>query len=324
MQRALLAQLVGSSPVFLAVAERVAVLSRCDVSVLIHGETGTGKEVVARAIHYSSGRADRPFIPVNCGALPLELVENELFGHERSAFTGATSSTPGLVEEAEGGTLFLDEIDSLPMLAQVKLLRFLQDRQYRRLGSARPRQADVRILSATNVDPEQAVQTGRLRQDLYYRVNVVSIAMPPLRERPEDIPLLARHFLERYSRELGKRVAGLSDAAIQRLCEEIWPGNVRQLEHAVQRAVLVTADGAPVEADAFELRSRSSSGLGFKQQKARAIEEFERRILNQALAQHQGNITRAAAAVQQHRRAFFRLVRKHRIDPARFREQRSP
>jgi transcriptional regulator with PAS, ATPase and Fis domain len=190
---------LGEPRIFQAEVRKIPLITRCDNHVLITGETGTGKEMFARAIHYLSPRSDKPFVPVNCGAIPVELVENELFGHERGAFTGANTAHAGLVEEAEGGTLFLDEIDSLPLLAQVKLLRFLQDKEFRRLGSSKPRHADIRTIVASNAVLEDSVQNGRLRQDLYYRLNVVSITLPSLRERTEDIPCLVDHFIRKHS-----------------------------------------------------------------------------------------------------------------------------
>jgi len=195
--------------------EKIPQIAQCDANVLISGETGTGKELYARAIHYCSSRAGRPFMPVNCGAIPGELVENELFGHERGAFTSAVTLQTGLVEEANGGTLFLDEVDCLSMFAQVKLLRFLQEKEYRPLGSTRMREANVRVIAASNVNLEEAVGNGKARQDLFYRLNIIALTLPPLRERLEDIPLLARHFLEKYSREMNKEAPDLQSDALQ-------------------------------------------------------------------------------------------------------------
>src|SRR5215813_11685330 len=196
-----LKQLLGQNSGFRLQVEKIPLIAACDANVLIEGETGTGKELYARAIHYCSPRAARPFVPVNCGAIPVELIENELFGHQRGAFTGATSLQKGLIEEATGGTLFLDEIDCLPALAQVKLLRFLQEKEYRPLGSTKLRRADVRIIAASNVNLEEALASGKLRQDLYYRLNILSLTLAPLRERRDDIPLLARHFARKYTSE---------------------------------------------------------------------------------------------------------------------------
>jgi len=218
-----LSQLIGKNPSFVAQVEKIQTIADCEANVLITGETGTGKELYARGIHYCSARAGRPFMPVNCGAIPIELVENELFGHERGAFTSAASLQTGLIAEANGGTLFLDEIDCLPTMAQVKLLRFLQDKEYRPLGSARTRQANVRIIAASNLDLAEAVGNGRVRQDLFYRLNVISLALPPLRERPEDIPLLASHFLDKYLTQFNRRTIALSPEALNALMVYRWP-----------------------------------------------------------------------------------------------------
>ncbi len=202
--------LVGQAQSFLAEIRKIPLLASCDSRVLILGETGTGKELFARAIHYLSPRMRHPFVPVNCGAIPAELVENELFGHIKGAFTSATTSMLGLIPEAEGGTLFHDEIDCLPLLAQTKLLRFLQEGEYRPLGLARSRRADVRVIAASNINLEDAVKQGKLRQDLYYRLNIVSLNLPPLRQRREDIPLLADHFLNEFAHEFNRSISGLS------------------------------------------------------------------------------------------------------------------
>ena len=234
-----LQQLIGKSEVFLAEMEKISLLAKSNVSVLISGETGTGKEMVARSIHYLSQRASKPFVPLNCGAIPVDLVENELFGHERGAFTSASGSTTGLIQEADKGTLFLDEVDSLPLLAQVKLLRFLQHKEYRPLGSTKTLKGDVRIIAASNADLEEAVASGKVRQDLYYRLNVIPITMPPLRERPEDIPLLAEHFLAKYAVKFDSPTSSFSMEAMRKLMLYSWPGNVRELEHFVERAVVL-------------------------------------------------------------------------------------
>jgi DNA-binding NtrC family response regulator len=307
--------LVGESPVFLSEVNKIPLLARCNASVLISGETGTGKEVCARAIHYLSPRAGKPFIPVNCGAIPAELVENELFGHESGAFTGAKTSQVGLIQEADGGTLFLDEIDCLPLLSQVKLLRFLQEKEYRPLGSAKTCKTDVRVIAATNSDAEEAVNAGKLRRDLYYRLNVIPLVLPPLRERREDIPLLARHFLARYSVEFDKQAAGFSPEAIQLLISYDWPGNVRELEHVVVRAVVLCTQALIRSAD-IALPPRASAALqeSFQGAKSRIIAEFEKSYIERALLMSHGNISKAARAAKKSRRAFWELIRKHRID----------
>jgi two-component system, NtrC family, response regulator GlrR len=315
-----LKQLIGESPSFLAEVQKFPIVARCDASVLITGETGTGKEVCARAIHYLSPRAGKPFVPVNCGAIPLELVENELFGHERGAYTGASSAQPGLVQEAAGGTLFLDEIDSLPLPAQVKLLRFLQEKEYRPLGSTRVCKADVRVIAASNGDFEAAVKEGKLRRDLYYRLNVMPLMLPPLRERPEDIGLLARHFLNKYAAEFNNDVKNLSPAALRRLQLYEWPGNVRELEHAVERAVMLcerdTIQAAEIMIPTSDVPSLPES---FREAKARLVARFEKEYIQKLLLSHQGNITKAAETACKDRRAFWQLIRKHHIDVKSFR-----
>src|SRR5260221_1421706 len=240
--------IIGESPVFVTLLKQIASIAKHAVSVLILGETGTGKEVFARAIHYCSPRSDRPFIPINCGAIPVDLLENEFFGHESGAFTSANSSRRGVIREADGGTLFLDEVDCLPPLAQVKLLRFLQDGQFRPLGSGSICTADVRVIAASNVDFTEAVESGRFRKDLYYRLNVLALKLPPLRHREDDIVLLARHFLAKYTDKFRARARGFSPEALQKLVYHTWPGNVRELENVIQRAV-VMADHAVLQAD---------------------------------------------------------------------------
>ena len=310
-----LRQLVGKSPIFLAEIEKIPAIGRCDASVLISGESGTGKELFARAIHYLSPRADKPFIPASCGAIPLELVENELFGHIQGAFTGASSSQSGLIQEAQGGTLFLDEIDCLPLLAQVKFLRFLQEKEYKQLGSAKVHHADVRVIAATNIELENVANGGRFRRDLYYRLNIISLILPPLRERKEDIPLLARHFIEKYALELNKQVEDITGEAVQKLMTYDWPGNVRELENMIERAVIFSKQ-VVIEREDISLSRQETKGAqeSFKTAKARAIEQFERKYIQDLLLAHGGNISRAAEAVHKNRRAFWELIRKYKID----------
>jgi DNA-binding NtrC family response regulator len=307
--------LIGESPAFLKEVGKIPLLAKCGASILISGETGTGKEVCARAIHYLGPRASKPFIPVNCGAIPAELVENELFGHERGAYTGAKDSQVGLIQEADGGTLFLDEVDCLPLLAQVKLLRFLQEKEYRPLGSTKTCRADVRVTSATNRGPEEAVEAGKLRQDLYYRLNVIPLVMPPLRERREDIPLLARHFLAKYAAEFDRNVTDFTEETIRRLVSYDWPGNVRELEHVVVRAVVLCTQTSIRDEDIFlPMRDAAASQESFQGAKNRIIAEFEKSYVERALLMSHGNISRAARAAKKSRRAFWELIRKHHID----------
>jgi DNA-binding NtrC family response regulator len=314
--------LIGDSPAFLEAIHKVALVARCDASVMISGETGTGKDLFAQGIHQLSPRSSGPFIPVNCGAIPMELAENELFGHERGAYTGASDSRSGLIEEADGGTLFLDEIDCLPLLSQVKLLRFLQEKEYRPLGSAKCRQANVRVVTATNVDVEKAVRNGKLRQDLYYRLNMIPIILPPLRERRDDITLLATHFMDKYATEFKKSANCFSPDALHKLLLYDWPGNVRELEHVVGRAVALSEQHIIREVD-IDLPSTETNAkqVSFQQAKAKIVAQFERTYLQGLLLAHQGNITKAAHAAQKDRGAFWHLLRKHRIDVEQFRHK---
>ncbi len=309
-----LQQLIGGSPELVAAIKQIPKFAACDATVLLNGETVTGKELFARAILYLRPRAANPFIPVNCGAIPAELMENELFGHEPGAFTGAAASTRGLIAEAESGTLFLDEIDSLTLSTQVKLLRFLQDHVYRPLGSRKLFEANIRILAASNTRLEQAVRLGRFRADLFYRINVLSLALPPLRERQQDIPALARHFAAECAREMKTPPKELSPAAIRKLMSYHWPGNVRELQNIIQRATVLGEDNMigplDLELPGLAMRLEASS---FKALKARVIEDFERSYLQQLLAEHDGNITRAARAADKNRRALWELLRKHQI-----------
>jgi two-component system, NtrC family, response regulator GlrR len=310
----LLRQFVGANAVFRSEIDKISVVARSDAAVLITGETGVGKDLVARGLHYLGRRARNAFVPVNCGAIPGELFENELFGHEPGAFTSALVTQTGLIEEADGGTLFLDEIDSLSSAAQVKLLRFLQEKEYRRLGSSKIRRCDVRVIAAMNTCPAAAVKAGRLRSDLYYRLNVVSLSIPPLRERCDDIPRLAAHFLARYSAEMQKHLTGFSPEAIAQLVRYSWPGNVRELEHAVERAVIFAQHSTVGLEDVVLPRETETAGTeSFRELKARTIEQFERRYITGLLAANQGNISIAARAARKNRRAFFQLMRKHGI-----------
>lgn len=313
-----LRRLIGESPTFLDQIEKIPQIAGCDANVIITGETGTGKELYARAIHYCSARAGRPFMPVNCGAIPADLVENELFGHERGAFTGAVTLQTGLVEEANGGTLFLDEIDCLPPFAQVKLLRFLQEKEYRPLGSARMRHADVRVIAATNVNLEEAVGNGKVRQDLFYRLNIISLTLPPLRERLEDIPLLARYFLDKYSTQMNRETPDLLPDALQILMTHEWPGNVRELEHAIERAS-VLCDGSALRGVDLLASQPPTRRQSLQEAKATQIARFEKGYVQGLLRHCHGNISQAARIAQKNRRAFWQLIQKHRIDVNSFR-----
>jgi two-component system, NtrC family, response regulator GlrR len=314
-----LQRMIGESRVFRDVVDKIPRLARCNACVLIAGETGTGKEMCARAIHYLGPRGRQPFVPVNCGAIPGELIENELFGHERGAYTDATRAQPGLIREADGGSLFLDEIDSLPPPAQVKLLRFLQEKEYRPLGSSKSVVADVRIIAATNANLDDAIKEGRLRRDLFYRLNVITIELPPLRDRREDIPSLARHFLRKYAAEFDSPATDFSDWSLRLLLAYDWPGNVRQLENLIARGVAM-ADRELIEPDDLELPNPNATAASAQAPSLReAKAQFERKYIENLLLLHGGNITRAAETARKDRRAFWELMRKHKIDASRFR-----
>lgn len=311
-QRLGIRQLIGQGVVFTKMITDISAMSQTDATVLIVGETGTGKELSARAIHYLSDRSDHPFIPVNCGAIPVDLVENELFGHDRGAYTGASFVQEGVVREAEGGTLFLDEIDAMPLAVQVKFLRFLQEKEYRPLGSAKIRQANVRIIAATNANVEQKLAEGTLRRDLYYRVNTLLLTLPPLRQRPEDISVLARYFLAKYAKEYKKSTLDLAPEALQLLQLYEWPGNVRELEHVIARAVALAAHPILLPAD-LSLPQPERLFESFRVTKARMVAEFEKSYIHRLLLAYDGNIARAAHAAGKHRRAFWELMRKHKL-----------
>jgi Nif-specific regulatory protein len=316
------ANMIGSSTLIRQVYEQVAQVAGTSATALIRGESGTGKELVAHAIHFNSSRTSAPFVKVNCAALPETLFESELFGHERGAFTGAIARKKGRFELAEGGTLFLDEIGDLPLSTQVKLLRVLQSREFERLGGTETLRADVRIVTATNKDMERAVAAGQFREDLYYRLNVFTITMPPLRDRRADIPSLAEYFLSKYSREHGRKIGRISMAALDRLSEYSWPGNVRELENAVERAV-VLCDGFVMEErhlprsvlDREQSRADQGEALGLTQ----AVERLERRMIQEALTLTRGNLSRAARALGITERMLRYKTGKYEIDATLFR-----
>jgi two-component system response regulator GlrR len=307
-----LKHIIGESAAFLDKVRCVPRFARCDATVLISGESGTGKELFARAIHYLSPRTNRPFVPVNCGALPENLVESEIFGHKRGAFTGATSDQAGLIREAEGGTLFLDEIDCLTPQAQVKLLRFLQDGEYRPVGSQQVLYANIRVVAATNADFSQIVREGRFREDLFYRLNVLTLTLPPLRERAGDIVLLIHDFLEKQAAITETPPKNLSLAAFNRLLGHSWPGNLRELQNVLTRAIILS-DRDSIEPSDLNLPEEESAAedQSFQTMKSRVVWRFEHDFLAAALHAHQGNITRAAYAAKKNRRAFWELLRKH-------------
>lgn len=315
---------IGNASAFAREVDKLPTFAACDAGVLVHGETGTGKELFAQAIHYLSPRASRPWVAVNCGAIPTDLVENELFGHVRGAYTTASTSRDGLVQEADGGTLFLDDVDCLPLAAQAKLLRFLQEREYRAVGSNTLRHADVRVIAASNHQLAAMAARGEFRLDLYFRLNVLPLTLPPLRERSEDIAALAQHFVGRFAREFGRPVAGLAPTALRRLLAHRWPGNVRELQHVIERAVLLARGTSLTDAD-IDVGAPAPRDLAcesLRAAKAKLIEDFERSFIERLLSEHGGNVTHAADAAGKNRRSFFELIRRYRIEPAQFRPQR--
>ncbi len=308
---------LGESPAFLRVLAQLPKIANTDATVLLTGETGTGKEVIARTLHYQSPRHGQPFIPVNCGALPDHLLENELFGHSKGAFTDASSAAKGLLAEAEGGTLFLDEVDALSAAAQVKLLRVLQTREYRPLGSTKSTLANVRIIAATNADLRTQVHAGLFRADLYYRLHLLSVQLPPLRERCPDIPLLARHFLQQYGQLHGRAALRLTPSAIRKLMTYPWPGNVRELEGVIQRSVILLSTSV-VDAEDLDLPTAAvqivSGARHLRAAKSQVIEQFEQSYLTDLLTAHSGNVTQAAKQAGKDRRTLQRLLRRHGLD----------
>jgi len=310
-----LRKLIGSNTAFLDVVKKIPLIARCDANVLIAGETGTGKEIYARSIHYLSRRAAKPFVAVSCGAIPSDLFENELFGHERGAFTGAMTRQAGLIQEAEGGSLFLDDIDCSPLGAQMNVLRFLQEKEFRPLGSARAQYSDTRIIASTNTDLSKAVSQNIFRRDLYHRLSVISIALPSLRSRPEDIPLLARHFIEKYRNEFNSTAQDISPGALQMLRGYDWPGNVRELENVIERAVAFSANKLiDVKDICLPEGEACLEEKAFKEAKYQAVTQFEKKYIQELLSTHKGNISQSAKAAQKDRRALWELIRKHKID----------
>jgi Nif-specific regulatory protein len=312
--------LLGTSAGMRDVLERVGQVARADATVLIRGESGTGKELIAHAIHHASLRARRAFVKVSCAALPESLIESELFGYERGAFTGAGVRKKGRFELAEGGTLFLDEIGELPLGMQVKLLRVLQEREFERLGGVETVKANVRLVTATNRDLEQALASGALREDLFYRLNVFSIFVPPLRQRKADIPLLADHFLLKLAREHRKAVRRISTAAIDALASYHWPGNVREMEHAIGHAVLV-CDGGVIHPHHLPptLQTADASDTAGHVPLEKAVATYEKDLIQDALKSARGNRARAARLLGLTERIIGYKVRKHQIDWRRFR-----
>jgi Nif-specific regulatory protein len=312
--------IIGSGGAMRGVCEQIAQVAGMNTTVLVRGESGTGKELIAHALHYTSPRAKGPFIRVSCAALPDTLIESELFGHERGAFTGAHARKKGRFELAEGGTLFLDEVGELNLTTQVKLLRVLQAREFERVGGTETLRANVRLVAATNTDLEQAITAGAFRDDLYYRLNVFTIFVPPLRERKPDVLLLADHFVEKYAREHGKSIRRISTPCIDMLMSYHWPGNVRELENTIERAVVV-CDGSVIHAHHLPptLQTAEATGTGSARPFLAAVAAYEKDLILDALKTARGNRAKAARLLETTERIVRYKIRKYGIDPARFR-----
>lgn len=325
--------LVGHSTSFQKILAIIQNSARCDVPVLIEGETGTGKEMVARAIHFLGTRQDFPFIPVNCGAIPDNLIENELFGHEKGAYTDAKQSYSGLIVQAEGGTLFLDEIEALSAKGQVTLLRFIEDHMIKPLGAKCSKTVNVRIIAASNKPLSDLVEQQKFRQDLLFRLNLISVSLPPLRERTKDIEQLVEFFLQKYRSKYHQPEKCITPEVIQRLLEYAWPGNIRELDNFIHRAFILSADAWISQVEGLETHEdlshqeiyfnrecRQNYDESFSEAKAKAINVFEARYLTRLIMDANGNVSQAAAAAQKERRALGKLLKKHQIDPAQYRK----
>lgn len=314
--------LIGESDGIKKVCSLIERVAESDSTILILGESGTGKELVARTIHYNSLRKNKPLIPINCGAIPETLLESELFGHEKGAFTGASSTRIGRFELADGGTIFLDEIGEMSPTLQVKLLRVLQQREFERVGGTKTIKVDVRIIAATNIDLEKAIQVGKFREDLYYRINVIPIVIPPLRERTEDIPILMEYFLNHFNRSKKKSIQGFSPEAMNLLLSYRWPGNIRELENLIERLVILRGEGmiSPEDlpdkimvsrgGDGIRYYALPESGINLRD----AVEEFENNLIVQALQKAQGVKNRAAQLLSLNRTTLVEKLKKKKLD----------
>lgn len=315
-------RILGKSRSIQLLHNSISQIATCDVSLIITGESGVGKELVARAVHYASERSGKPFIPVNCGAIPDNLFENELFGHVKGAFTDASLIQNGLVKEAEGGTLFLDEVGTLSSYNQVKLLRLLQEREYRPLGESKSRKADLRIIAATNEDLLYSTNKGRFREDLFYRLNIVSIHIPPLREREGDIAILIDHFINIYTRQYKLSPKKITEEAISLLSSYPWPGNIRELENKIQQLVVMVPSniiGAnDLNLPLFEAVNEGNGHKIFSEAKKEVVDLFEKQYLAKLLADYGGNVANSARRAGKSRTSMWNLLKKHNISPKEF------
>jgi two-component system response regulator GlrR len=315
-------QILGQSPAVQKIRDEIRKIAACDVNVLITGESGTGKELAARAIHYLGRRSGKPFIPVNCGAIPENLFENELFGHVRGAFTDASCSQKGLVREAENGTLFLDEISAISPFIQVKLLRLIQEKEFKPLGDSLPIHVNIKIIAATNKDLEKMIQCETFREDLYYRLNIVELKIPPLRERSQDIALLADHFVSKYCHEYSKPRIRFTQKALASLTNYDWPGNIRELENVIQQLIVV-ADAPLITREKLEscylhAHWHKKEIVAFKTIKKEMVDHFEIDYLRNLMKENLGNVASAARTAGKSRTALWNLLKKHAIRPLNF------
>lgn len=317
---------IGKSKKMQEIYRVIAKVSGTDTTVLINGQSGTGKELIARAIHFNSPRREKQFVPVDCAVLSENLLESELFGHVKGSFTGAITNKPGLFEVADGGTVFLDEVGNISLSIQAKLLRVLQEREFTPVGGTRVKRVDIRLIAATNKDLEKMIQKETFRDDLFYRLSIVPINLPPLKERQEDILLLAAHFLKKYSEEMGKTIKGFSPDAMEKLLKHSWPGNVRELENLIERTVVMMEDEMvrpehlalpglqePEKTDDYVPMTSEELKEMKKQIREKAVEEVEKAFIVSALERHSGNITRASEEVGMLRQNFQALMRKYNI-----------
>ncbi len=316
-ERYTFSNIIANSPRMKSVLSLVARVAATDSTVYVHGESGTGKEVVAKALHFASSRKDRVFTAINCAAIPEALLESELFGYEKGAFTGAIRSSRGLFAQTDGGTLLLDEIGDMPLSLQAKLLRVLQDQQFYPLGSEKPCEVDVRLIVATNKDLEEEVKNGSFREDLYYRIHVIPVYVPPLRERKEDIIPLAEHFLKKASEKMNKDIKGFMPMALQKLMLYDWPGNVRELENAVEYAVVTSRMDLITEECILPRKEKASlSPKSYREAK----EDFEREYVSWVLEMAKGNVSKAASLAGKYRADFYTLLKKYDLKPETFKK----
>lgn len=309
--------IVARSETMRKVLEQVSRIARTDSTVYVHGESGTGKELIARAIHLSSDRKDNPFVAINCAALPETLLESELFGYEKGAFTGAMRSTSGLFSQAHEGTIFLDEIGNMPLSIQAKMLRVLQERQFYPVGGKSPVEVDVRVIAATNKNLEREVHSGSFREDLFYRIHVIPITLPPLRDKKEDIPPLVEHFIKKFNKKMKKKVKGLTPQALQKLMMHDWPGNVRELENNIEFAMAMTEQD--IITDAIILQAKNLFPEQIKTLKEEK-EFFEKQYLINLLSFTRGNVSKASEIAGKYRADFYALIKKYELSPEKFKK----